>query len=204
MKNTIYNLASLKSLLAETLCEKSTSYVIEEIFSRFPSIAELLDVTEQELISIKGIGRVKARQITSALKLVRFTAIPNDQPTVIRSPQDVWQLLAQELSHLHKEHFICLLLNTKNHVLVKETISIGSLSAAVVHPREVFRPAIKRAAASIVCAHNHPSGDPTPSNEDIQLTARLVESGKIIGIEVLDHMVFGNDRFYSLKEHGHI
>lgn len=93
-------------------------------------------------------------------------------------------------------------LNTKNHVLAQETLSMGSLNASIVHPREVFRAAIKRSSASIVCVHNHPSGDPTPSPEDIQLTHRLVEAGTIIGIEVLDHVIIGDQRFISLKEEG--
>jgi len=202
--NPIYDMSSLKSLLAETLCEKPNSYMIEEIFTRFPSVAELMDATEQELTVIKGVGKVRARQIISAFKLARLMAVPKKCPHVIRSPQDVWQLLAPDLNYLQKEHFVCLFLNTKNHVIDKETISIGSLNAAIVHPREVFRAAIKRAAASIVCAHNHPTGDPTPSEEDIRLTARLAEAGTLIGIEVLDHIVLGHERYYSLKEHGQI
>ncbi|RUS49211.1 DNA repair protein RadC [Cohnella sp. AR92] len=197
-------MSSLKHLLADTLCEKLTSYLIEEIFTRFPSNAELLDATEQELIAIKGVGKVKARQIISALKLARLLAAPTETPNKLSCPQDVWRYVSPELCYLHKEHFVCLFLNTKNHVITKETISIGSLSAAIVHPREVFRSAIKRAAASIICVHNHPSGDPTPSQEDIQLTKRLVEAGNIVGIEVLDHMIVGHEKFYSLKEHGNM
>ncbi|MNM59149.1 hypothetical protein D3C81_703940 [compost metagenome] len=95
-------------------------------------------------------------------------------------------------------------MNTKNRVIFKEVISIGSLNAAIVHPREVFRAAIKRCSASLICAHNHPSGDSTPSPEDVNLTKRLVAAGEIIGIEVLDHVIIGGNQFYSLKEHGHI
>lgn len=158
--------------------------------------------TEQELTGIKGIGKAKARQIVSAMQLARTLTIRTTNPYVIRSPKDVWQLLAPEMAYLQKEHFFCLFLNTKNHVIAKETVSIGSLSAAIVHPREVFRAAIKRAAASIICAHNHLSGDPTPSHEDVELTKRLFSAGEIVGIEILDHVVVGHDRFYSLKEHG--
>ncbi len=200
--NRNYDLTSFKSLLADTLCEKPCGYVIEEIFIRFPSITELLAATEQELIEIKGVGQIKARQIISAMQLARMLTISTDSPSIIRSPKDVWQLLTPEMGFLQKEHFICLFLNTKNHVITKETISIGSLSAAVVHPREVFRAAIKRAASSIICAHNHPSGDPSPSNEDVHLTKRLAETGAIVGIEVLDHVIIGHNRFLSLKEQG--
>jgi DNA repair protein RadC len=95
-----------------------------------------------------------------------------------------------------------LFLNTKNQVIGRQTLSIGSLNASIVHPREVFKAAIRRSSASIVCAHNHPSGDPTPSPEDIQLTKRLGEAGQLIGIELLDHLVIGDSRFISLKEMG--
>lgn len=100
--------------------------------------------------------------------------------------------------------FICLYLNTKNQVIHRQTIFIGSLNTSIVHPREVFKEAFRRAAASIICLHNHPSGDPTPSREDIEVTKRLVECGQIIGIEVLDHIIIGDHKFVSLKEKGHI
>ncbi|MNV44920.1 hypothetical protein D3C71_1366980 [compost metagenome] len=95
-------------------------------------------------------------------------------------------------------------LNTKNHVIGQETLSMGSLNASIVHPREVFRAAIKCSSASIICAHNHPSGDPTPSPEDISLTSRLLQAGEIVGIDVLDHLIIGDSSFVSLKEKGHM
>lgn len=101
-------------------------------------------------------------------------------------------------------NFTCLYLNTKNQVIHRQTIFIGSLNTSIVHPREVFKEAFRRAAASIICLHNHPSGDPTPSREDIEVTKRLVECGQIIGIEVLDHIIIGDHKFVSLKEKGHI
>lgn len=101
-------------------------------------------------------------------------------------------------------NYICLYLNTKNQVIHRQTIFIGSLNSSIVHPREVFKEAFRRAAASIICLHNHPSGDPAPSREDIEVTKRLVECGRIIGIEVLDHIIIGDHKFVSLKEKGHI
>ncbi|NTZ20977.1 DNA repair protein RadC [Paenibacillus sp. JMULE4] len=194
--------SEIKSLLAESLCEKQGSYIIEELFQRFPTTTELIDVTEQELVRIRGIGMGKARQITAMLKLARALCAPVKERYTIRSPRDVFELLEPELRYQQKEHFICLFLNTKNHLIFKEIISIGSLNAAIVHPREVFRAAIKRCSASIICAHSHPSGDPTPSSEDIELTKRLIEAGNIVGIELLDHVIIGGHRFYSLKENG--
>src|SRR5699024_5960782 len=123
---------------------------------------------------------------------------------VIRSPEDGADYVMEELRNLNQEHFVALFLNTKNQIIHSQTIFIGSLNASIVHPREVFREAVKRSAASIIVAHNHPSGDPTPSQEDIHVTRRLVESGKMIGIEVLDHLVIGNRKFVSLKEKGYL
>ena len=121
---------------------------------------------------------------------------------MIRSPQDVSELVMEDLRYLQQEHFVCLFLNTKNAVIGRETLSVGSLNATLVHPRELFRAAIKKSSAAIICVHNHPSGDPTPSTEDIQLTHRLAEAGKIIGISLLDHIIIGDRKFISMKEQG--
>lgn len=193
---------TIKSLFAQTLAERPGSYIVEELFSRFPSIADLMSVTEQELMQIKGVGKVRANQILAALELARKLNVPVESQYIIRSPRDAANLLIPEMRYLQCEHFVVLFLNTKNGVIARETISIGSLNASIVHPREVFKAAIKRSSASIIAAHNHPSGSPLPSSEDIQITKRLVESGNIIGIDVLDHVIIGGDQFYSLKEHG--
>ncbi|QNK57443.1 DNA repair protein RadC [Paenibacillus sp. PAMC21692] len=201
-----YGLSSIRTLFADALAEKAESYIISEIFTRFPTVIDLMNVTEQELVAIKGIGRVRARQIISTLQLAQKLNVPVvDQQYIIRSPRDAAELLIPQLRYLQQEHFLVVFLNTKNHVIDQpETISIGTLNAAIVHPREVFRIAVKRSAASIVVCHNHPSGDPMPSPEDIQLTSRLVEAGVIMGVEVLDHLIIGGDRFLSLKEQGHM
>ena len=109
-----------------------------------------------------------------------------------------------EMSSLQQEHFVVLFLNVKNQVLHKQTIFIGSLNSSIVHPREIFREAVKRSAASIICAHNHPSGNATPSPEDIEVTKRLQEAGYIIGIELVDHVIIGDHQFTSLKEKGYM
>lgn len=197
-----YGMLSIKSLFSEVLAEKSGSYIVEEIFARFPSIVELMNVTEHELTGIRGIGQARARQIIATLQLAKKLSSPvRKAPYVINSPKDAADLLLPEMQYLQQEYFIALFLNTKNHIIGKpETISIGSLSAAIVHPREVFKAAIKRSAASVLVSHNHPSGDCTPSQEDIQLTKRLVEAGNITGIEVLDHIITGFDTWLSMKE----
>lgn len=123
---------------------------------------------------------------------------------VIRSPEDAANYLMTDMASLQQEHFVALFLNVKNEVLHKETIFIGSLNASIVHPRELFREAVKRSAASIICAHNHPSGNPVPSPEDIEVTKRLVAAGDMMGIDVLDHLVIGDHQFISLKEKGYM
>ncbi|MFC5405096.1 RadC family protein [Cohnella soli] len=199
-----YSMSSIKLLFAEALAEKPGSYLIDEIFSRFPSLIELMNVTEDELTVIKGIGKTKARQILAALHLARRLNVPVQPKAVaIHSPQDAADLLIPELRFLQQEHFVVLFLNTKNRLIgLPETISVGTLNSAIVHPRDVFRAAVKRSAASIIACHNHPSGDTTPSPEDIHLTARLSEAGKIVGIDLLDHIIVGHGSFLSLKEGG--
>lgn len=196
------NQLELKHLLAISIREKPGSYIIEEIFARFPTTEELIEVTEQELTLIKGIGQMKALQILSALKLAQTLSISSPPSHMIRTPEDVFKLVEPEMRYLKVEHFVILLLNSKNGVIAKELISIGSLNASIVHPREVFRPAIKRSSASIICVHNHPSGVPDPSPEDIAVTKRLSEAGTLLGIDVLDHIIVGHQKYISLKERG--
>lgn len=191
-----------KHLLANTLRESADSYLIGELILRYPNPAALVDVTEQELMNIKGIGISKSKQIIAAVQLVQELAAPLPEPVIIRTPNDVFSLIEFELRYASKEHFVCLFLNTKNHVIAKEVISIGTLNASLVHPREVFRAAIKRNSASIICCHNHPSSNPDPSPEDIKITKRLVSVGELIGIDVLDHIIIGGHRFVSMREKG--
>lgn len=197
-------LSTIKSLLGDALAERPGSYIVHEIFDRFPTVQELMNVTEFELMSIRGVGKVRAKQVIATLQLARRLGRPAvDIPQIIRRPQDAVDLLMPEMRYLQQEHFVVLFLNTKNHLIGRpETLSIGSLNAAIVTPHMVFRAAVKRSAASVICVHNHPSGCCNPSPEDIQLTKRLVESGNIVGVDVLDHLVLGDGTFTSLKEQG--
>ncbi|MTI66699.1 MAG: JAB domain-containing protein [Firmicutes bacterium] len=161
----------------------------------------LNECSVDELTLIDGIGRCKAAQILSALELGKRSIKYRNIDTVkITSPSDVSNLLMDDMKNLKKEYFKVIMLNTKNKIISIEDISIGSLNSSIVHPREVFKSAIKRSSASLILVHNHPSGDPEPSKEDINITKRLVECGKILGIKVLDHIILGNNRYVSLKE----
>lgn len=202
MKNFI-DKTTFQSLLTTTLREKDDSYVVSELFNRYPSIQELLDVTEDELVTIKGIGKVKAKQIVSALKLARLNPICAEDRFIIRSPEDAFDYLS-DMQYLQREEFVVLGLNTKNEIMFKKTVFTGSLNASIVHPRETFKELIRRSCASCIVAHNHPSGSPSPSQEDLHVTRRLAETGKVVGIEVLDHLVIGAGKFVSLKEKGYL
>ncbi len=165
----------------------------------------LVDVQIEELMNIPGIGTGKALQIAACVELGRrITQKPTDVRLQIRSAQDAAEYVMDRMRHLKKEHFITLHLDTKHRLVGEETSSVGSLDASIVHPREIFRSAVRKSASAILCLHNHPSGDPTPSQEDINVTKRLCESGRILGIDVLDHIVVGDGRFVSLQAEGYL
>lgn len=163
----------------------------------------LLNLSYNELIEINGIGIAKAMQIMALSELSkRFKTYRSGDTYKISTPKDVADLVMNEMRDLNKEILKLILLNTKNVVIQMRNISMGSLNSSIVHPREVFSEAILWHSASIIICHNHPSGDPAPSKEDINITRRLRECGKIIGIEVLDHVIIGDGIYISLKEKG--
>lgn len=198
--------AELLAVLLRTGTHRESAVILaQRMLKEAGGLSRIPRLSVKEMTGIRGIGETKALQIHAGIELGRRLArlSQGDRP-VIRSPRDAAALVMEEMRHLQKEHFVVLFLNTKNHVIAQETLSMGSLNASLVHPREVFRSAIRQGSASIICIHNHPSGDPTPSREDIALTNRLVEAGNIIGIEVLDHLIIGDGIFISLKEQGHL
>lgn len=164
-------------------------------------LQDLSDVTLEELMTVKGIGLAKACQITAAVELGKRVVVNQRQVLgKINSPSTVVEFFQSELKHLNKERFIVVFLNTKNMITSYETISVGSLSASIVHPREVFNRAIKRSAASLILVHNHPSGNPSPSKDDESITKRLCEVGEVVGIKILDHLIISDDTYFSFKE----
>ncbi len=196
--------AELLAILLRTgTRNESAVYLAQRILNECGGLRKLAESGWEDLTHIRGIGPAKALQLQASIELGRRIARSKLPETVkITCPQDVADLLMEEMRHYREEQFVCLFLNTKNHVIGRQTLSIGSLNASIVHPREVFKAAIRRSSASILCAHNHPSGDPTPSAEDLQLTKRLAEAGQLLGIELLDHLVIGDSSFISLKEMG--
>lgn len=195
----------LAILLRTGTKDESVLQLSNRMLRQFEGLRMLKDATVEEITSIKGIGTAKAVQIMAALELGRrIGRLQYEDRYVVRSPEDGAKYVMEEMRFLSQEHFVCLYLNTKNQVIHKQTVFIGSLNASIVHPREVYKEAFKRSAASIIAIHNHPSGDPTPSREDIEVTKRLVECGKIIGIELLDHLIIGEHKYISLKEKGYV
>jgi DNA repair protein RadC len=182
---------------------ESALRIAENLLDRQGGLAGFGNATMEEFEQVKGVGEAKAITILAAVELGRrVTSLAPGERTVIRTPDDVAALLMPRFRYETKESFIAVLLSTKNHVLKTPVISVGSLNASIVHPRELFREAINASAASIILAHNHPSGDPAPSPEDVSLTRKLVEAGKLLDIPVLDHVVLGDGKYISLKEQG--
>ncbi|SHN85770.1 RadC family protein [Desulfitobacterium chlororespirans] len=175
----------------------------ERLLTETGGLSGLARLTVHELTRYRGMGTAKAAELKAALELGRrsVSSDPLVRP-VINSPQDIAHLVMEEMRYLDREHFRVVSLSTKNHVLGISPISVGSLNSSLVHPRECFKEAIRRNSNAIILLHNHPSGDPTPSNEDIDVTRRLSDGGQILGIEVLDHVIIGDNRYISLKERG--
>ncbi|MBI9014259.1 MAG: DNA repair protein RadC [Clostridiales bacterium] len=182
--------------------EESAIELGQNIINLFDhGIQGLNDVTVEELTAVKGVGIAKACQISAAVELGRrVSKCKINILGKINSPKTVVEYFQEELRHLNKEKFIVVFLNTKNLITSYEVVSVGSLSASIVHPREVFNRAIKKSAASIILIHNHPSGNPTPSREDEAITKRLCNVGEVVGIKILDHIIISEDGYFSFKE----
>jgi DNA repair protein RadC len=202
---SLSNQELLAILLRTGTKSESVIQLSNRLLQTFEGLRLLKDASVEEITAIHGIGLAKAIQLMAAVEIGRrISNLTFDDRFSIRSPEDGANFVMNDMRFLSQEHFVCLFLNTKNQVLHKKTIFIGSLNASIVHPREVFKEAFRRSAASIICIHNHPSGDPTPSREDIEVTKRLVECGKIIGIDILDHLIIGEKKYVSLKEKGYL
>lgn len=176
-----------------------------ELLAHFGGLGALAQATASELRGLPGVGPAKAAQLQAALELGRRAgAGPLARGARLRSSRDVFAHFGPRLRDRRQEVFAAVLLDGKHRVLQTLEISVGSLTQTIVHPREVFKPAVRESAAAIILVHNHPSGDPTPSAEDRALTARLVAVGEVIGIQVLDHVVSGDQRYVSFADEGWI
>jgi DNA repair protein RadC len=193
----------LALVIGRGIPKKSVMNIAQELLVKFGNVKAISQATIEELSQIKGIGLAKAAQIKACFELGKREELePELKNFNIKDPESVVKAIRASIKDKAKEHFKLILLNPRNKIIGISTISIGTLNASLVHPREVFKDAIMHTAASVVLAHNHPSGDPEPSEDDIKITKKIVDSGQILGIEVLDHIVIGKNTFYSFKERG--
>lgn len=185
--------------------QKNVLHVAMEVLNHFQTMNALKHASLDQLQEISGIGPTKAIEIVAAIEFgyrIANSHIPKFG--TIYSTEEAGQWLLQEMSDLHQEHLIVLFLNTKNQIIQKKTIFKGTVNSSVAHPREIFKEAVKYPTARILIAHNHPSGDITPSQADVHFTQRLILCGDMMGIEVLDHIIIGESQFLSLRESTHI
>ena len=186
---------------------KSAVQLAEDVLAySAKELGSLREADVQELTEIDGIGSTKACSIVASLELARrLLGRESDESRIsMKNPESVANLLMEDMRGLKQEHLVALLLNAKCEIESRITVSIGELTSTVVHPREVFPPAIRKGAAGIILAHNHPSGDPTPSQDDIQSTKRIMEVSKLVGIRLLDHLIIGDGRYISLRNEGYM
>ena len=184
--------------------EKSALQIADELLSFDKSgLRFLTECTPEELKSISGLGDAKVCELLAAVELgKRIATMPPPKRDIIKSSDDIADLFMEKMRYLKKEHFICLMVNAKGEIIEEYQVSVGDLNSSTTHPREVFIKAIRRSAGSVAFVHNHPSGDPHPSEADIETTKRLVEAGTLLGIPVLDHIIIGDGTFFSLKAQG--
>ena len=163
---------------------------------------KLFECSLKELQQIKGIGLAKAMQILSIAEIGKRRVLSEKSLEKINCAENVFNLFHEKLKDKKEEHFYIIMLNTQNYIIREQLISKGILDASIIHPREIFKPAIKNSASKIILIHNHPSGDPTPSEEDLEITKTLMKNGEDLGIKVLDHIIIGNGKFWSWIERG--
>ncbi|OGP90589.1 MAG: hypothetical protein A2156_09045 [Deltaproteobacteria bacterium RBG_16_48_10] len=193
----------LALVIGRGIPKKSVMTIAQELLVRFGNVRAIGQATLEELSQIKGIGIAKATQIKACFELAKRENLETEEESFdIKNPEAVFKLISSSIKDKAKEHFKLILLNSRNKKIGISAVSTGTLTTSLVHPREVFKDAITHSAASVILAHNHPSGDPEPSEDDLKITKKLVESGKILGIEVIDHIIIGKNNFYSFREKG--
>ncbi|MBE6034662.1 RadC family protein [Aminipila sp.] len=194
--------AELLAIIIRTGTNKKSAVTLANEILTFKEngIAFLAECVPEELSEIQGIGRTKACQIVAAIELgKRIATKPKQMRINVNNPEAIADLFMEKMRYYKKEFFDVVMLNTKGDVIAIENTAIGDLNCTIIHPREIFCKAVKKSASAVIFIHNHPSGNPTPSKEDIEITKRLVKAGEVLGIRVLDHIIIGDGTFLSLK-----
>lgn len=196
------NTELLALLIGQGTREESELRLAEKVLIAYRDlgIQGIIHMSVEELAGIEGMTKAKSVRILAAVELGHRLSVSSAKLDIVHGPEDAAHFAMPHFRFETREHFAVMLLNTKNHIIAMPEVSKGSLTASIVHPREVFEEAVRHAAASIILMHNHPSGDPAPSREDIAVTRRLVKCGEMMDIPVLDHIILGDNRFVSLKE----
>ncbi len=191
----------LIALIIRTGYQRETAIdLASNLLKKTKGLKGIIDFTPEEFMQYKGIGKAKSTQLCAVIELSKRISSCNYQGEILlNSPKEAASLLMPMMRHLKQEHLYALLLDVKNKIIAKTLISKGGLASSTVHPREVFKKAIKKSCASLIIAHNHPSGDPTPSDNDIEVTKRLLSAGEVLGIDLLDHLIIGDGKYISLK-----
>jgi DNA repair protein RadC len=185
--------------------DKGAMELAGDLMSAFESTRDLSGASIEKLSGINGMGFAKACRVRAAIELgKRVVKAMRGRIRSVRCPDDAAGLVMEDMRHLDREHFKVILLDSKNAVISIETVSVGTVNASIVHPREALRPALEKSATSMVLVHNHPTGNVSPSREDILLTKRFEKCGRILGIDVVDHIIIGDGRYKSLKEGGYV
>ena len=194
----------LALILGRGISGESVMVTAQRLLSQFGSLKGIAGASLEELARVRGIGLAKAAQIRAAFELAsRLESYQStEKKETVKTPEDVVALVRSRLKGKKKEYFLALLLDTRNQLIRVAEISVGSLDSSIVHPREIFKEAVAASAASAIFVHNHPSGDPEASEDDLNLTKRLAEAGEIMGIDVLDHVIIGEEKYLSLKREG--
>jgi len=206
--NALSNAELLAIILRTGAKHQSVLNLAKSILKQTDGIKHLNEISINELTEISGVGPSKAVQIMASIELGKRISqslvLKKSEVQTVVTPEDCFILLGNEMKYLKQEHFVVLSLDVKQKLIAKDTVFIGALDASLVHPREVFRMAVKRMAAAIICVHNHPSGNIEPSLPDVMMTKQLMEASIMMDIPLLDHVIIGGNDYSSLKAYGHM
>ena len=203
-KENLTNSELLSIIIKTGLKGENVENIAIKLLNKY-NLYELKDISLEELISIKGIGKIKAIELLSCIELgKRIYLKDNKKLTKLSTPKDIFYYVKYLFIDKNQEYFYCLYFNNKQELINKKLLFIGTINQSITHPREIYKEAYKLSASTIICIHNHPSNDTNPSKADIEFTKNLVKIGKIQGIPIIDHIIVGNDNYYSFLEHNNL